>query len=174
MYQKLPRLLFFFMLLLSTQAAVAQSKPTYQYMQLFYYGNGPVLGAIGRFSPALRGETYITLTKPTTYQQQLIAIIEGPVDGQIQTSYTGSDGAGGIFIDGRKLTPAEARQMKERENREQKEAEKKRSRMMTEHTDAITERLMQSINNAAEDGWEVVQMTGTDSNGLVYLLRKAK
>ncbi|WP_126546664.1 hypothetical protein [Hymenobacter amundsenii] len=80
----------------------------------------------------------------------------------------------GTFVDGKKITPTELRQMNEKESKQQQQALESQLRMLADHTKALTERITQSLNAAAEDGWEVAQMSSFGPDGLVYLLRKTR
>ncbi len=174
MYQKATRILVFILLMLSTQAAFAQHKPGYQYMQLFYYGAKTMAGPVGHFSPALRGQTDIALTGPTAYMKQAMTQLVGvgeEIKGETSAAMTTSEGT---FVDGRKLTPAELRQLNEKESKQQQQALESHMRMLSDHTKALTDRITQSLNLAAEDGWEVTQMSSFGTDGVVYLLRKAR
>ncbi len=63
---------------------------------------------------------------------------------------------------------------KESKQQQQQQALESHLRMLADHTKALTEKVTQSLNAAAEDGWEVVQLSSSGSDGLVYLLRKAR
>ncbi|SES83937.1 hypothetical protein [Hymenobacter actinosclerus] len=178
MYQKATRLLLLFLLLVSTQAAVAQTKPAYQYMQLFYYGGKTMSGPIGHFSPAMRGQTDIMLTAPTAYMQRMAQMMGGSGSGMTQQVSTTSSAD---IIDLTKMTLAQRRKYEEKEQEEQRqqnqeliENTKKFVRMSSEHAKALTDQITQSLNLAAEDGWEVAQMSSFGTDGVVYLLRKAR
>lgn len=184
MYQKATRILIFFLLLLSTQAAFAQSKPAYQYMQLFYYGGKTMAGPIGHFSPALRGQTDIALSSPTAYMKFITARMDGPsatTQLQANTDTAADDRVALTVIDLTKMTPAQRKQHLEQERKREQQEQLERqqnlekfTRLTTDHTKALTDRVTQSLNAAAEDGWEVVQMSSFGTDGVVYLLRKAK
>ena len=179
MYQKVTRILLLCLLILSTHAAVAQSKGTYQYMQLFYYGSKTMAGPIGHFSPALRGQSDIALSSPTGYMKLVTARMDGPMEPMEMQEDTATASAG--VIDLTKMTPAQRKQYSEQERKRGKQEQLERqqnlakfARLTSDHTKILTDKVTQSLNAAAEDGWEVVQMSSFGTDGVVYLLRKAK
>ena len=182
MYLKATRLLLLFLLVLGAQVAVAQNKPAYQYMQLFYYGGKTMAGPVGHFSPALRGQTDIALASPTAYMKLLTDRMVGkPRNGEMQEGFAIASVDSNDIIDLTKMTPAQRKQYEEqerkREEQEQREQQAnldKSARLTADHIKALTERITQSLNAAAADGWEVTQMSSFGPDGVVYLLRKAR
>ncbi|MBT9394713.1 hypothetical protein KLP40_16195 [Hymenobacter sp. NST-14] len=185
MYQKVTRILLLCLLVVGTHAAVAQSKVAYQYMQLFYYGSKTMAGPVGHFSPALRGQTDIALASPTAYMKLITARMEGPsatTQLQADTDTASGERVALTVIDLTKMTPAQRKQYAEQERKreEQEQLERRQNleefaRLTTDHTKALTDKVTQSLNAAAADGWEVVQMSSFGAEGgVVYLLRKAR
>lgn len=159
---------------LSQTACTAQRV---QYMQLFYYGplataNSPVL----RFSPAFKGKTLVYLKKQDEYMKQMdpFAITsraEVISSGTSEATVTTSEGT---YIGGKLQTEVQLKQLREKASAESQAQIKKYMDMVNNHMDNVATELSEALNSAADDGWEVVEMTSLEKNGIVYLLRKAK
>ncbi|WP_139255098.1 hypothetical protein [Hymenobacter psychrophilus] len=143
-------------------------------MQIFYYGSKTMAGPIGHFSPALRGQSEIMLLNPTAYTKQINNQFFGSFSSSTEESETTVTTSDGTYINGKKLSTAQLQERRQKEQRQQQAALAEQMRVISTHSQALTEKITQSLNLAAEDGWEVTQMSSFGTDGVVYLLRKAK
>jgi hypothetical protein len=153
------RILLVVLLLTGSLAArngLAQKAGT-QYMQIFYSGAQNPMGPVIRFSPEFKGQKAVSLAQPDEYMKMFFP--EPQYEGKVQE--TRADGS--VYIDG----------VKQKETTDQ-EKQANHMRIISEHTDNITGLLSKALNEAAADGWEVVEMAALDKGGLVYLLRKGR
>ncbi len=162
---------------IAPQRAAAQKAAPVVYMQIFY--EGPTWSAGRRvlsYSPAFRGKTQeLVQESDSTRQLSPLANMmpeEGPAI--IRSTYSTVTTDKGTFITDASgkahlETPAERKQAQQREA-----AQFNRGlRMLETRADLGKAVLTKALNEAAADGWEVVQMTATGTSGaLVYLLRR--
>ena len=155
-------------------AAQQLAKPVY--MQIFYQGTGwladqPLLC----YSPAFRGRTRELVQEDST---RAIApgasVFDAPAEGMVQHGETSITTTEGTFVpDGKgRMRPQTSVDLKK-----QRLAEKARfSRsfnLLNARATLAYSTLTNALNEAATDGWEVVQIASTgNGGGLVYLLQQ--
>lgn len=140
--------------LLPTQAAPVAG---YSYMQIFYYGPRTTSGfAFMSLSPAFHGQTEIKLDEPNLLDE--MDKLRGTVSSGV--SYDSND----------------PRYQKQQRKEAQENAAENRKMIAAQNQRAqkMRDQLMKTLNTAAAEDWEVVQMSGFGDSGLVYLLRHAK
>ena len=154
------------------QAAAQKAAPTV-YMQIFYEGPNWLAGQrVLSYSPAFRGRTQELVQEyDSTRQLSPSSIYIKPRKSVTTLGYDTTrkgnllpDLNGEVYIE----TPADRKQARQRE------AERFNSglRMLENRADLGKAVLAKALNEAAADGWEVVQFTATGTaGGLVYLLR---
>ncbi|AIZ64785.1 hypothetical protein PK28_15885 [Hymenobacter sp. DG25B] len=140
----------------SGRPALAQKAGT-QYMQIFYSGAQNPMGPVIRFSPEFKGQKEVSLAQPDEYMKMFFG--ESEYVGKVQE--TRADGS--VYIDG----------IKQKETTSQ-EKQDNVMRIMSEHMDNVTGLLSKALNEAAADGWEVVEMAAQEKGAMVYLLRKGR
>lgn len=160
---------------LGPQHAAAQKAALGVYMQIFYEGPNWLAGRrVLAYSPAFRGKKQELVSETDSTRQLshngLLLEHAGPTT---QTGYATVSTEKGTFIPDKNgkmhlETPADRQQARQRE------AAQFNLGMRTLETRADLGRavLTKALNEAAADGWEVVQLTATGTTGgLVYLLR---
>jgi thiol:disulfide interchange protein len=149
----------------SVQAQSTVSKP-YTYMQIFF--NGPAVSsgfAFMSFSPAFHNQTDVKLDEPS---------IVDTVIGPSSTSTTQTDK--NQLIEVRSVDtqdPKYKAEAKERREKYRQQVEKQ-LKARDDRSQKMRTTLTKALNDAAAEGWEVVQMSAYGDNGLAYLLRRAK
>ena len=164
---------------LSLQPAVAQKAPAGTYMQIFYEGPNWIAGRrVLAYSPAFRGKTQeVVQETDSTRQFSPNSFMLTAPESATATSYTTTEVTEkGTFVPDKNgkmhlETPAERQQARQREA-----AKFNRSfRLIEARADLGRAVLTKALNEAAADGWEVVQLAPTGTQGgLVYLLKRRK
>jgi hypothetical protein len=163
----------------SLQPAAAQKAPAGTYMQIFYEGPSWVAGRrVLAYSPAFRGKTQ-ELVQETDSTRNISPnwLMRNSTESATITTYATtvttekgtyiSDGNGKSHLE----TPAERQQARQRDA-----ARFNRTfRLLETRADLGRAVLTKALNEAAADGWEVVQLAPTGTQGgLVYLLKRRK
>ncbi|GAB2474041.1 hypothetical protein GCM10011375_24970 [Hymenobacter qilianensis] len=131
-------------------------------MQIFYHGTKSFPGsAYMSFAPAFRNQTDIRLNEPDLTRATANSNL-GKSDQIVEVRATNGK-------DDPKLKVAEQEQQKEQQSSLATMIKKQEERGQK-----MRAQLMVSLNEAASEGWEVVQMSSYGDGGLVYLLRRAK
>lgn len=155
--------------------AAAQKVTPTVYMQITYEGSAWLSGRrVLSYSPSFRGKTQ-ELVKETDATRQLSpnAVLMQPAESTTTTGYATVTTEKGTFIpdqNGRMHLETTA----DRKQAQQREAEQfnRSFQMLEKRADLGRAVLLKALNEAAADGWEVVQMTAVGTaGGLVYLLR---
>ena len=144
-------------------------------MQIFYEGPNWLAGRrVLTYSPAFRGKTQeLVQETESTRQVSPNALLSGSSEPVTTTSYATVTTEKGTFIPDKNgkmhlETPADRKQAMQHEN----EQFDRGLKMLENRADLGRGVLTKALNEAAADGWEVVQMTTTSTTGgLVYLLR---
>lgn len=160
---------------MAPQQAAAQKAVPGVYMQIFYEGpNWLADRRVLSYSPAFRGKTQELVQEPdSTRQVSVNALLSGPASSVTTTGYATRITDKGTFIPDSKgkmhlETPADRTQARQRGN----EWFNRWFKILETRADLGRAVLAKALNEAAVDGWEVVQMTATGTTGgLVYLLR---
>lgn len=145
-------------------------------MQIFYEGPNWLVGRrVLSYSPAFRGKTQEIIAEPdSTRQLSPGALPLGPQEAGTSISYATVATEKGTFIPDQygKLHPETAADRQQARQREA--AQLSRSyRLLEARADLARATLIKALNEAAADGWEVVQLTTVGpAGGLVYLLRR--
>jgi len=147
-------------------------------MQIFYEGPGWMAGRhVLTYSPAFRGKTQeLVQETDSTHQLSPNGLMMGTDASVTQTTYATVTTERGTFIpDGNGKshleTPAERQLARQREAAQFNRA----FHLIEARADLGRAVLTKALNEAAADGWEVVQLApiGTQ-DGLVYLLKRRK
>jgi hypothetical protein len=156
--------------------AAAQQPAKASYMQIFYEGASWLAGReVLHYSPAFRGKTGELVPEDSTKVVSPGALVfGGPSMVTTTSTLTSVTTEKGTFVPGAggKMRPQTAADISKQQATEA--ARLNRSLNLVEaRANLARTTLTQALNNAAADGWEVVQMTtwGTQG-GLVYLLRR--
>ncbi|WP_303310173.1 hypothetical protein [Hymenobacter sp. BT730] len=161
----------------SARIGLAQKAST-QYMQIFYSGSQTTIGPVIRFSPEFKAQKEVSLAKPDEFMKLhsptsgLLAEPGQIIEATVTTTHV--DGDGNTYIDGKKQTSQQLEKLRKQGNDEQMSRVNEYARIVSEHNDNVTSLLSKALNDAAADGWEVVEMASIQNGGLVYLLRKGK
>lgn len=164
---------------IAPQCAAAQKAVPVVYMQIFYEGPAWLAGRrVLSYSPSFRGKTQeLVQEADSTRQLSPLALMMPGKESTGTTTYSTvystattdkgtfiTDASGKAHLE----TPAERKQNQQREA-----AQFNRGlRMLETRADLGKAVLTKALNEAAADGWEVVQLTATGTSGaLVYLLR---
>lgn len=162
----------------SLQPAAAQKPAAGTYMQIFYEGPGWMSGRrVLAYSPAFRGKTQeVVQETDSTRQLSPNGLMMGTTASVTTTSYATvttekgtyiSDSSGKSHLE----TPAERQLARQREAVQFNRA----FRLLETRADLGRAVLTKALNEAAADGWEVVQLAPTGTQGgLVYLLKRRK
>jgi len=160
------------LLALLVQACSLPVQPTGKaaYMQIFYDGSNWLSGQpLVHYSPVFRGKTGETVTEPDSIRRVSPgATFLGPDENVTRTSvFTGQAYGPDSELSAQEL--AQKRQERKRES-----AQLRRGLNLMDARAALgRETLVRALNEAAADGWEVVQMAPSGGPGtLVYLLRR--
>lgn len=161
---------------IAPQRAAAQKGSQGTYMQIFYEGSAWLSGQrVLSYSPAFRGKTQELVQEPDSIRQlSPNSSLPGPTETVTTTGYATVTTEKGTFIPDRNgkmhlETPADRKQAQLRENAQFNRAHK----LLEARADRGRTALAKALNEAAADGWEVVQMTAVGTTGgLVYLLRR--
>jgi len=156
------------------QQAAAQKAAPIVYMQIFYEGPAWLAGRrVLSYSPAFRGKTQELVSESDSTRQLAPNAFLNQTEPTTTISYTAATTDKGTFITDATgkthlQTPAERKRAQQQET-----AQLNRGlRMVEARTDLGRAVLTKALNEAAADGWEVVQLTATGTTGaLVYLLR---
>lgn len=169
--------LFLLLALLRAAPGCAQTtQPPVVYMQLFFNGPNWLAGReVLHYTPAFRGRTGELVAEGA--DTRAISPM-GLMEGSAQTLYS-SGGSTTTTSQGTFITDANGKSHRQTEEdiRKERQAEQdnlnRGLQLLEKRVRLAHELLTKALNEAAADGWEVVQMTtsGT-SGGLVYLLRK--
>jgi hypothetical protein len=160
---------------IAPQCAAAQKAVPVVYMQIFYEGPAWLAGRrVLSYSPSFRGKTQELVQEADSMRQlSPLALMMPGKESTGTTTYSTATTDKGTFITDASgkahlETPAERKQDQQREA-----AQFNRGlRMLETRADLGKAVLMKALNEAAADGWEVVQLTATGTSGaLVYLLR---
>ena len=145
-------------------------------MQIFYEGPAWLAGRrVLSYSPAFRGKTQELVQESDSTRQlsPLAHMIPGEEPTIRRNTYSTVTTDKGTFVtDASGKTRLET--LAERKKTQQSEAAQfnRGLRMLETRADLGKAVLTKALNEAAADGWEVVQMTATGTGGaLVYLLR---
>lgn len=155
-------------------AATAQkvAKPTY--MQIFYEGSSWLAGReVLHYSPAFRGKTGELVREDSTRTMSPGALVfDGPITvSEGSTTVTTQKGTFTRGSDGNMRLQTDADIQKERA--EDKAQMNRGLNLLATRATLGRTALTNALNEAAADGWEVVQMTSWGAQGgLVYLLRR--
>jgi hypothetical protein len=168
-------LLVMFLIAIAAQNASAQKSASVTYMQIFYEGPNWLAGRrVLSYSPAFRGKTQeVVQESDSTRQLSPNALLMGPTESVTTTSFATTTTDKGTFIPDQNgkmhlETPADRKQARQRET----EQFNRGFRMLEKRADLGKAVLAKALNEAAANGWEVVQMTAVGTaGGLVYLLR---
>jgi hypothetical protein len=168
-------LLVMFLIAIAAQNASAQKSASVTYMQIFYEGPNWLAGRrVLSYSPAFRGKTQeVVQESDSTRQLSPNALLMGPTESVTTTSFATTTTDKGTFIPDQNgkmhlETPADRKQARQRET----EQFNRGFRMLEKRADLGKAVLAKALNEAAANGWEVVQMTAVGTTGgLVYLLR---
>jgi hypothetical protein len=161
---------------LSLQPAAAQKPAAGTYMQIFYEGPGWLAGRrVLAYSPAFRGKTQEVIQETdSTRQLSPNGLMMGTGASVTTTSYATVTTERGTFIsDGNGKSHLET--PTERQQAQQREAAQfnRGFRLLEARADLGRAVLTRALNEAAADGWEVVQLAPTSTQGgLVYLLKR--
>ncbi len=174
--RKLPLFLLVSLLAYRPLAATAQqaAKPTY--MQIFYEGSGWLAGReVLHYSPAFRGRTGELVREDSTRAMSPGALVfDGPITTTTYSTATSVTTEKGTFVRGSngKMTPQTDADIR----KEQVEGNARMNRglnLLAARATLGRTALSNALNEAAADGWEVVQMTSWGAQGgLAYLLRR--
>lgn len=169
-------------LLLSVRPALAQTAAAPRYMQIFYEGAGWLAGRpLLHYSPALHGKTDEVVPEDSTkvlspgallfkepltsgaiYTTTASKVTTTSSDGRITTSVRDKNGQ-------MRLETATDRQQ---ERLREKASFDRQLNLLAARGALARNALTAALNDAAADGWEVVQVASWGSkDGLVYLLR---
>jgi hypothetical protein len=156
--------------------AAAQQAAKASYMQIFYEGSSWLAGhEVLHYSPAFRGKTGELVPEDSTKALSPGAMVLGGPSAVNTTIPRMSVTTGkGTFVQGAdsKMRPQTAADISNEQAFETARTNRVLNLMAARATLARTT-LTQALNNAAADGWEVVQMaTWGTQGGLVYLLRR--
>jgi hypothetical protein len=163
-----------------SQVTPVRAQQVGQYMQLFYYGPqaGLITGPIGRFSPAFKGKAEIKLAQQDEYNKQFSPFpIPSLPTGKQQAESMVTDMESGetvVTVNGKRLSSAEAEKYRKDQRAREKASQDAYLSKLSQYAEAVTSEISKSLNEAAADGWEVVQMASLPNSGLVYLMRKTK
>jgi hypothetical protein len=168
-------LLVMFLVAIAAQNASAQKSASVTYMQIFYEGPNWLAGRrVLSYSPAFRGKTQeVVQESDSTRQLSPNALLMGPTESVTTTNFATTTTDKGTFIPDQNgkmhlETPADRKQARQRET----EQFNRGFRMLEKRADLGKAVLAKALNEAAANGWEVVQMTAVGTaGGLVYLLR---
>ena len=160
---------------LSLQPAAAQKAPAGTYMQIFYEGPNWIAGRrVLAYSPAFRGKTQ-ELVQETDSTRELSP--NGMMGNEASaTTYATVINENGTFVPDKNgkthlETPAERQKARQREAVQFNLG----MRMLETRADLGRAVLTKALNEAAADGWEIVQLAPTGAQGgLVYLLKRRK
>ncbi|MCI1188550.1 DUF4177 domain-containing protein [Hymenobacter sp. DH14] len=168
-------------LLLATLLAVpgcAQKGPPVVYMQIFFEGPNWLAGReVLHYTPAFKGKTgELVAEGADTQEVSPMRFMQGPT----RTTYGSSTSGTTVTTDkGTFVTDADGKTHQQTEEDIRKENQVEQDNMnrglqlLEKRARLAREALTKALNEAAADGWEVVQMTATGTSGsLVYLLRK--
>ncbi|MDJ0363790.1 hypothetical protein QMK33_01400 [Hymenobacter sp. H14-R3] len=159
----------------ATTAAQQLAKPVY--MQVFYAGTGWLAGQpLLHYSPAFRGKTQELVQEDSTRFASPGALLfnesaPGTVYQGTMVSVTSSKGT--LVPDGKgKMRPQTPADIKKDQQAEKAQFSRSLNLLNARATLAFNT-LTNSLNEAAADGWEVVQVAAMgNEGGLVYLLRR--
>ena len=179
MKKLLPLFLLFFVAALhpGRSAAQASANGRMVYMQIFYEGPNWLAGhEVLQYSPAFKGKTgELVAEGEDTRQLSPGSYLEGSGrTTQASSSTTTVTTEKGTFITDR--TGKTHRQTDEdvrKADQEETDMLNKGFKLLEKRGGLARATLSKALNDAAADGWEVVQMTAAGGSGsLVYLLRK--
>ncbi|TPG66130.1 hypothetical protein [Hymenobacter nivis] len=153
------------------------------YMQIFYEGPGWLAGRrVLAYSPAFRGKTGETVQETDSTRVLSPGALLGPQTAEssvVTTETTTTESTPeGTFVtgpDGQRRQQTAATQQREEARQQREEAARfnRGFRMLEKRADLARATLGRALDEAAADGWEVVQMTATGNQGaLVYLLQR--
>lgn len=166
------------MLVLGSCSTQAQTQPAVKitYMQIFYEGSSWLAGReVLHYSPAFRGKTGELVREDSTRAMSPGALVfDGPQTGVTYSATTSVTTEKGTFVRGadgkmRPQTEADLRKERAEEN-----ARMNRGLNLIEARATLARTaLTTALNEAAADGWEVMQMASWGTQGgLVYLLQR--
>ena len=170
--------LFFFLLAIYPSCSSAQSGSRPVYMQIFFEGPNWLAGhEVLQYSPAFKGKTgeMVAEGDDTRRLSPGHFLVDSPLSSQSSTataSTTSTDESN--FVRGRdgKMRPQTAEDIR-KANQEEVDKINKGFKLLEKRSGLARTALSNALNEAAADGWEVVQMTAYNGAGsLVYLLRK--
>lgn len=160
---------------LGPQHAAAQEAVPGVYLQIFYEGPNWQAGRrVLAYSPAFRGKTQEMVPETDSTRELSPNGLLGHAGPVSQTGYATVTTEKGTFIPDKNgkmhpETPADRQQARQREAAQFNTG----MRMLESRADLGRAALTKALNEAAADGWEVVQLAATGSSGsLVYLLRR--
>lgn len=166
------------------------SGPAYSYMQIFFEGPNWLAGReVLHYSPAFKGKTgEVVAETEATRRLSPGEFLNGPASGAGTTATATSATmisevvevsektytAKGAFVRGKdgKMRPQTADDVR-KEQQEERASFNNVVALLEQRANLARTALSKALNEAAADGWEVVQMTAYGSQGgLVYLLRR--
>lgn len=165
--------------ILQATPGCAQKGPPVVYMQIFFEGPSWLAGReVLHYTPAFKGKTgELVAEGDDTRELSPGRFLQGPP----RTSYSSSS-TSGITVTTEKGTfvtdsSGKTHQQTEDDIRKERQAEQETMnrglQLLEKRARLAREALTKTLNEAAADGWEVVQMTASGTpGGLVYLLRK--
>lgn len=156
--------------------AAAQQLVKPLYMQIFYQGTGWLAGQpLLHYSPAFRGKTKEIVREDSTRAVAPGALVfDAPVENTVYQSEAPISTSEGTFVpDGKdKMRPQTSVDSK-KERLAEKAQLLRGLNLLNARTNLAHNTLTKALNEAAADGWEVVQVVSTGSGGsLVYLLKR--
>ncbi len=164
------------LLALIAQACSSPGQPTGKatYMQIFYDGPSWLSGQpLIHYSPAFRGKAGETVTEPDSIRRVSPgAGFLGPDESITQTGTTETTTT--VHSSEPNDKPSLQELARQQQESKQEAARFKRGLNLMEARAALgRDALVKALNEAAADGWEVVQMVPSGGPGtLVYLLRR--
>jgi hypothetical protein len=168
--------LVFLSLVSQPHTAAAQRPSKTNYMQIFYEGASWMAGReVLHYSPAFRGKTgELVLEDSTKVLSPGAMLFAGLPQGVVTGTVASITTEKGTFVPGAdgKMRLQTASDITNKQEADRAHLNRSLNLLETRAGLARTT-LTEALNNAAADGWEVVQMTtwGTQG-GLVYLLRR--
>lgn len=160
-------------------AAQAPASSRTVYMQIFYEGPNWLAGhEVLQYSPAFKGKTGELVAEeedtrqlsPGSYLQGLVRTTQASSS---TTTTTVTTEKGTFITDRTGKTHRQTDEDVRKADQEQTNMINKGFRLLEKRSGLARATLSKALNDAAADGWEVVQMTAAGGSGsLVYLLRK--
>jgi hypothetical protein len=172
------RLIQLLLFLLAPLGVLAQQAKAPVYMQIFYEGANWMAGhGVLHYSPSFRGKTQELVNEPdSTRQLSPGAMMLGGFGQQTEqtvkaSSVTTSEGT--FVSDGKGKMRPQTKVDTQQEARNSRNQFNRSIRLLETRAALAHNALTKALNETAADGWEVVQVAASGSQGgLVYLLRR--